>query len=524
MSRVQVNTGNTMGEIGCKGTGRLGKAAGRRSLGFKAQGFGVQKCRVQKCRAPKYGAQEYGLLGTQVLRLSESCSDVTRCGAGFSNAMPSGVFRFFPMSVFLLLTVLFLTITLSACSVRTSPSGEDGAVHKTYTGQAARTEEASSQVRLRLVYSADDLKWKSVVEDTAEAFMKANEDIELELYCMPDNKNRPYIESLKILAAQKEFFDIVEMRETSALAAAGLLAPVPEAVSVLVENPGTYEGVCYGVPLYATTLGIIYNKDIFKGQGLLAPDTFEDFLQICETVKEAGYDPLALGAADVRHMEFWGNYLFRNYMVTEDGNVQWTAKRTRQMLADYRNLAEQGYINPAYRNVSDSQTAQLLASGQAAMVYTGPWMLTRIEDLNPQIHLGFFFLPGKDGITYAVQERRAEWGISAATARDKNKMEAAGRFLKFYYSEGIYENVLETMNGDSVTVRPVRGMDTQDQAIIKAAYSANPVRTGGVTDYAEVPDGFFTYFAQRLSDTLWGEESTSCLADELTRKWEREAP
>ena len=229
MSRVQVNTGNTMGEIGCKGTGRLGKAAGRRSLGFKAQGFGVQKCRVQKCRAPKYGAQEYGLLGTQVLRLSESCSGVTRCGAGFSNAMPSGVFRFFPMSVFLLLTVLFLTITLSACSVRTLPSGEDGAVHKTYTGQAARTEEASSQVRLRLVYSADDLKWKSVVEDTAEAFMKANEDIELELYCMPENKNRPYIESLKILAAQKEFFDIVEMRETPALAAAGLLAPVPEA-------------------------------------------------------------------------------------------------------------------------------------------------------------------------------------------------------------------------------------------------------------------------------------------------------
>lgn len=103
-------------------------------------------------------------------------------------------------------------------------------------------------------------------------------------------------------------------------------------------------------------------------------------------------------------------------------------------------------------------------------------------------------------------------------------MEAAGRFLKFYYSEGIYENVLETMNGDSVTVRPVRGMDTKNQAIMEAAYSANPVRTGGVTDYAEVPDGFFTYFAQRLVDTLWGEESTSYLADDLTRKWEREAP
>ena len=75
------------------------------------------------------------------------------------------------------------------------------------------------------------------------------------------------------------------------------------------------------------------------------------------------------------------------------------------------------------------------------MVYAGPWMLTRIEDLNPQIHLGFFFLPGKDGITYAVQERRAEWGISAATARDKNKMEAdvslsfiiQKEFMKMYW-------------------------------------------------------------------------------------------
>ncbi|MFQ9640183.1 MAG: hypothetical protein ACLR0F_26710, partial [Eisenbergiella sp.] len=93
------------------------------------------------------------------------------------------------------------------------------------------------------VYSASDLKWKRVVEDTAEAFRRENEDIEVELYSMPENKYRSHLESLKILAAQKEFFDIVEIQETSTLAAAGLLAPVPEGVSALVENPGIYEGV-----------------------------------------------------------------------------------------------------------------------------------------------------------------------------------------------------------------------------------------------------------------------------------------
>lgn len=498
-SRTQVNTGNPAGEAGHKGRGRMGNAARWRNQSAKTQGAGGQ-------------------------RLSEPCSDAIQFTSGCSNAIQSGAVRFLLTSVSILSAIMLPVITLSACSARMTLSGEGGAVHKPYTGLAVSSDGISNPVKLRLVYSASDLKWKRVVEDTAEAFMRENEDIEVELYSMPENKCQSHLESLKILAAQKEFFDIVEIQETSTLAAAGLLAPVPEGVSSLVENPGIYEGVCYGIPRYATTLGIIYNKDIFDGLGLSEPDTYEDFLQICQQVKDAGRNPLALGAADARHMEYWADYLFRNYMVTEDGEVQWTAKRTRQMLADYRNLGAQDYINPEYRNASDSRTAQELSSGKAAMVYAGPWMLSRIEDLNPQIHLGFFFLPGKDGITYAVQDRNVEWGISTATARDKEKMEAAERFLKFYYSEGIYENILAAMDGDPVTVRPVNRLHLQNQAIMESAYSTNPVRTGIMMENAEVPDGFAACFAQRLVDTLWGEESTSYLADDLTRIWEREAP
>lgn len=450
---------------------------------------------------------------------------VRRAGLGLSGAGRT-VIRYCAVrrAIISLSAVLLSAVTLSACSGRAPLSGGEDAVHTPYTRMETGNDGNPDPVTIRLVYSAGDLNWKSAIEDTAEAFMEENGDIEIELYSMPEIKNRTYVESLKILAAQKEFFDIVEMRETGTLAGAGLLTPLPEAVSALVENPGMYDGVCYGVPRYATTLGIIYNKDIFESLGLFEPDTYEGFLQVCERVKAAGYHPLALGAADVWHMKFWGNYLFRNYMVTEDGEVQWTAKRTRQMLAGYRNLAAQGYIDPEYRDVSDSQTAKELSSERAAMVYTGPWMLSQIENLNPQIRLGFFFLPGEGGVTYAVQDSNVDWGISSATARDDKKMEAAERFLKFYYSEGVYETILEIMNADPVTVRPVHRPDTENQAIMEAAYAAHPVRTGVVMDNVKAPDGFFTYFAQRLVDTLWGEESTSFLADDLTRKWEREAP
>lgn len=398
--------------------------------------------------------------------------------------------------------IILSALLLAACSRKGTVSGQDG------------------PVRIRLVYSAGDLKWKSAVEDTAEAFMKENEDIEIELYNMPEIKNRTYVESLKILAAQEEFYDIVELRETGTVADAGLLAPVPESVYSLVENPGMYGGVCYGVPRYFSTLGIIYNRDIFEELGLDTPDTYEEFLDICASLASAGYDPLALGAADVWHMKFWGNYLFRNYIVTEDGDIRWTTERAEKMLSDYRRLAERGFIDESCRTVSDSQTAQELSSGRAAMVYTGPWMLSQIESLNPQVRLGFFFLPGADGVTYAVADSNVEWGISAKTAADHGKMAAAERFLQFYYSEGVYENVLEIMNGESVTVRPIRMPDTQNQRIMETAYASRPVRTDVLLENVSAPDGFFTYFAQLLPEVLWGDESIYALARELTGRWE----
>ena len=101
------------------------------------------------------------------------------------------------------------------------------------------------------------------------------------------------------------------------------------------------------------------------------------------------------------------------------------------------------------------------------MVYAGPQMLQQIENLNPQIRLGFFFLPGKNGTVYAMDDRSVQWGISSLTARDGKKMDACARFLQFCYSEGVYETILEIMNGNSVTVRRVNMPDTPDRKIME---------------------------------------------------------
>lgn len=214
-------------------------------------------------------------------------------------------------------------------------------------------------MKIWVVCSGGDVKWKNGMETMAEAFMESNNGIKVELYFMPEAENQTYEERLKVLAAQGEFNDIVELRETDALVRAGLLAPMPEKVYSLVENPGTCGGICYGVPGYSTTL------------------------------KASGYDAIALGAAGNLHMKFWGNYLFCNYIVTGDGQVSWTKEKAVEMLGDFRGLSSRGYINSRYRAVSDRETVRAISARKAVMVYAGPWMLLQIENLNPQIRLGF---------------------------------------------------------------------------------------------------------------------------------------
>ncbi len=277
------------------------------------------------------------------------------------------------------------------------------------------------EVKIRVVCSSGDIRWKSGMENAAEAFMKSNQDIKVELYFMPEAENQTYARRLEVLAAQGEFNDIVELRETDSLVQAGLLAPMPEEVYSLVENPGTCGGICYGVPLYTTTLGMIYNAEIFERLGLCVPRTYEEFLRLCATLKASGYDAIALGAAGDRHMKYWGNYLFCNYIAAGDGQACWTKEKAAEMLGDFRDLASRGYINSRYRAVTDRETARAISTRQAVMVYAGPQMLQQIENLNPQIRLGFFFLPGKNGTVYAIDDRSVQWGISSLTARDGKK-------------------------------------------------------------------------------------------------------
>lgn len=397
------------------------------------------------------------------------------------------------------------------------------AVSAVFCGCRAGTGEneyAGEKTELRVVHATGDIRWTGSIEWVAEQFMAQNPDIQIHLVHPADIEGQSFTDRLKVLIAQEEFFDVLELREASRFAEAGYLAELPESLTVQIAADQKEGEACYAVPCYTTTLGIIYNRDIFRSLGLSEPKTYEEFLHICETIQEAGIDPIAVGGANMWHMGFWGNYLYQNYLLDKQGEGDWSRERVEVMLNDFRNLSRRGYIGARYRDISDSQTVQELSSGRAAMLYSGPWIIDQVTGLNPEMNLGFFYLPGKEGQTYAMVDKSVTWGISRECAGDEQRWQAALRFLEFFYSEGIYEYVLAQMNSSPVTVRPVAGERTDTQRMVHEADGDHVIFCDRIVGDEETPDGFRTFYDQSLQEVLWGKRSVESIAISLEERWE----
>lgn len=392
------------------------------------------------------------------------------------------------------------------------------------TGCAGQEAESVSpeQTELRVVYSSGDANWKACLEDVAEKFMEENPEISVELYTMGNYENRLYSDQLKILYAEDEFYDVLELREPQKVAEAGILAEIPDAVEQLMDPARLSEEPVTYIPIYQMNRGMVYNKGVFQQLGIREPGTYEEFLDACETLKEAGYNPVAVGGADLWHMEFWGNFLFDNYMLDQDQQIQWTEENAEAMLRAFRSLYERGYVAEEYRDLSDNETAREIAAGNAAMLYTGAWMMPQITGMNPDVDLGYFFLPGPGGVRYAAQDTSNCWGISQKCAEDSEKYRAAERFLTFFYSEGIYENVLDTMTADSVVRRPVEESGLEAARLVKEAYDENVVATDQIISSLDTPGGFRNNYNRIMREALWGSRPIDELAAELIALWQEE--
>lgn len=181
---------------------------------------------------------------------------------------------------------------------------------------------------------------------------------------------------------------------------------IAPSIQDLVEQYPTYPGRTSVVPYSMMAAAVLYNEEIFAEHDLEVPTTFGEFIEVCETLQDAGVTPLYStygdpwtiaqgivdysigGAIDVA--AFFDGLRELGPDAGPDAAVSFS-KDFREPMEKMLRISAFSQPGAASRFYGDGNLA--FARGQAAMYFQGPWALTEITVANPDASIGIFPLP-----------------------------------------------------------------------------------------------------------------------------------
>ena len=224
------------------------------------------------------------------------------------------------------------------------------------------------------------------------------------------------------------------------------------------------DGSAFAIPFVAVSHGIYYNKDIFKELNLSMPKDWDEFLAVCQSIKDAGYIPLAnsLGdewdIAEVVFMNIAPNFIggYEGRLAYDSGEKKFDGPEVVKLFEAMASLAP--YLPAGFEALTYNDSSALFATGSAAMYFDGSWSIGNYKDVD--FEWGILPPPPPAGSSkeYVTFHADAGMAINAAT---EHKAEAE-ILLKWFGSKAGAEALAKNlptgffpMSANSVTIEDV---------------------------------------------------------------------
>ncbi len=211
-------------------------------------------------------------------------------------------------------------------------------------------------------------------------------------------------------------------------------------------------GKQYKIATNVTVGGLFYNKKMFSDLGLKDAQTWAEFVSNLEKIKAAYPDvtPLFLGGHDswtLGHLvEFWVHGIVKQkygipgsrklFLDNDKNSLAWDAPGgiMESFARDLLELRDKGLINDDAVSATYDNQKEAFASGKAAVINQGMWVVGDIIKLNPAMkaNIGFGpFPPIMPG--YRPMVLSAEDSVYAVAAKTAHKAEVM-EFLDYLFS------------------------------------------------------------------------------------------
>lgn len=419
-----------------------------------------------------------------------------------------------------IVVVLAMLMAFAACgSQTTEPSTEEsGASSQTAEVSASESEDSAPiELEFWVVGTEEDMHYKCLPA-AIDQFNAQNEEVHISV--VVGGAVEEYTKKITLMAETDSLPDFFEAGDAlcEGFGDAGVMTEIGTSMKAdeewssyqyatgAYDNQLSYQsGKIYGIPLVADAQGFFYNKAILAQYGLDVPKTWEEFVNVVETLRANGVTPIAHGTTDI--WSIWGYYsLFARYGINEVGasikNGETTFSDTMvPAFEKIKELADMGAYPEGTTSMSYSQALEMFKNGEAAIFGSGAWDAGGISAAG--IDAAFNWGPTFSDSTYdqKVALKTVSWSLYTGSSLQETpeKLDAAMRFLKYMCSPEVQVLLIE--NGFSFPVYStgdtVPEIDPLSLSIFEAIGDDN----------APIVEAY-NYVDTTLQDTFWNAVSS----------------
>ena len=260
----------------------------------------------------------------------------------------------------------------------------------------------------------------------------------------------------------------------------------------LTMMPTAADGNHYAVPSYGIWENLFVNRSVLVACGVALPGadyTWEQFLSDCETIRAAGYTPIACSLYEVPH--YWFEFAVMNngtlddhleVPVTDDSGTlveDAVSRKWIDALNDIRELYQRGFFPANTLRATDSETVALFGEGKAAFMIDGSWKVGYLSEQYPQNLEDFVvsYVPAKGYrlATEAIGGISMGYFITRKAWDDPRKREAAVKFVSHMTSDEVLSTFVTTEVTALVNGAAPAGLNLLQQSAAEANASITGV-------------------------------------------------
>jgi len=288
---------------------------------------------------------------------------------------------------------------------------------------------------------------EQLMQNLLSRFEQENPDVKINLQQLTWEYG---LDKFIISLAAENAPDICELGTTwiSKFASSGVLLDITDDIQdvkakYFLWDSATYDNKIYGIPWFAGTRVLFYNKELFLNAGLdpeKPPQTWQELLNAAKKIHapEKGIWGFSIFAGEPESpwQEFlpfaWANGA---YILSRDFKQSaLDSQETLQALEFYKELSKYSLIE------RQSQVNELFAQGQVGIQISGAWNLRFIPRHNPQLNFGVGLMPTPEQET-SNPSAFAGGELFVITKNSKHPEEAL-RLIKFLTSK---DNVMKAV-------------------------------------------------------------------------------